>query len=387
VGGLLTGLAASRSGEYRGVVHPRTLDAIERATLESFEEGEGIVAACVPEVVDAPLERRERSYEALLARVDHRDPGCSAMFALAAGALIESGLDPEPLALAVVRPLTRTLSSARPFVDGIAKLPDADEGEPFGNRAVSEASFEALAKQEPAAYRAYQSLSIWYRPVVAAWTRCPAALRAVQSDEAFAGLLSPFVGDAMHWVAILLKVLFDAPFVAMFPELDSAYAFRASGCVDLGQMSVLLADALPGAFGEIGATPPERAVVAVMRGDGPQQVQARYTSEFHVYAWQAMHPETLMPRNGVYSWLAPGGAGDISLVGDFLPADVVASADGVRVLAVVGLGVEGASSYTRGIGGARAFSGLRASLDDVRPLGDDELAALKRALRAALADA
>ena len=64
---------------------------------------------------------------------------------------------------------------------------------------------------------------------------------------AFRELLARFerTDSPINWVRTLVNVLFDAPFFALFPDFDEAYAFRVDGCVDMGQLTVLLADALP----------------------------------------------------------------------------------------------------------------------------------------------
>jgi hypothetical protein len=171
----------------------------------------------------------------------------------------------------------------------------------------------------------------------------------------------------------------------------------------MGQMIVLLSEALDAPLLEVGVEEvASNEMLDLMEGEGPQHITesylvpgekwrfpvraffaANYLATFHVYPWQAADATSGMPRDGVFTWVAPGGSGDHSLPGDFLPGDITPFGDGRRVVVIVGPKVETTLRFGRVIGGTRAFSGLRARIDGVRRLSAEET----RSLRGSLADA
>jgi hypothetical protein len=106
-------------------------------------------------------------------------------------------------------------------------------------------------------------------------------------------------------------------------------------------------------------------VLAIARGEGPQEADRHYAASFALYSWQAIDRESSWPVDGRFTWQAPGGSGDIWLPGDFRPSRVEPLA-GRRVVALV------KTSMTRVIGAARMFPALRASIADVRRLSEPE---------------
>jgi hypothetical protein len=138
------------------------------------------------------------------------------------------------------------------------------------------------------------------------------------------------------------------------------------GCVDNQQFLVLLSEALGGSLRRLGvAAPAPKNVLAIARGEGPQQAAGTYGASFATYAWQAIDPETSRPVDGRFKWVAPGGAGSIWLPGDFPPSRVE-PLEGARVVALV------KSSMTRMIPASRTFGQLKASISHVRQLSPEE---------------
>jgi hypothetical protein len=277
--------------------------------------------------------------EALLAalteRIGHADPRIGATLATAGGALVEQGAPATAFGRALVGSVVAACEGARR--DG----PDS---------------------------AAAASLAMWYRPAVACWTRDLALLREVQRmselRDAVASLGSET--ETTHWLSLLFETVFDARFVALFPELGEAWMFTADGVNDMGQLTVLLSDALADPLARIAASGPAAAeALAIMRGAGPQQGKHAYSSSFHIYPRQAIRGPGGMPEDDVHTWKAPGGTGTHSLPADFL-LGTLDTIDGARLITVVGPNAPG-RRFVRIIPSVRTFAALPALVRDVAP--------------------
>ncbi len=359
------------------------MQELDRA-IELFERGDVKLAtqtlfAWVQQLAQSPA--RDEGLAAIVARIDHDDPRIGAYLALAGGALVESGAPAREIGRAIVAPVTHACEAARRFVARVGELPDepGDDAIEVGDRSISRATLDAIGATDREAVIAWFSLDHWYRPAVACWTRDVGVLLEVQRDRELRAAVAA-LGSATstsHWLSLLLETVLDARFVVLFPELREAWSFIADGVNDIGQLSVLLSEALADPFARIGASGiAEPEALAVMRGDGPQQARAAYGSTFHLYPRRALGDDGL-PHDDVHVWRAPGGTGTHSLPGDFLPG-TLDTIDGARVLVAVGPKAPG-RRFTRVIAPTRTFGGLLASLSDVRQLAGEYDAWLSRA--------
>jgi len=344
-----------------------TLDQmIELLVSGQTKQGREAISEWYEGARDSSAAERARSLTTLCAHLDVESHQTSAYLAMVGGALIETGIDAEPLARAVLAPLRRSLEAARRLVEQAAELPDeSDLGECrlyVGTKGLSSATIDRLAHQDFEAIDAFVALETWYRPVVASWSRATHVLREVQQDQSLASALEAANhAEGVDWIRTLLTVLFHASFVILVPEAKTGYAFELSGCVDNGQLMILLSDPLNALLRRIGANgraPSE--MLSLARGEGPQNVESGYACNFGLYPWQAMDPARGLPSDGLYRWTAPGGRGDMSLPADFRPGDIVAI-DGVRVLLLVGPKAQRVK-LTRELSPSRRFSGLEAEL-------------------------
>jgi hypothetical protein len=334
------------------------------------------LSALASSVLAWPHGERTAALEVLAVQVEQPDPEVGAAFALAAGALVESGVSSRPLSKAIGGPLLRAVVAAHPFAERVAEAPEAadDEGSTFlGQRSVTRATLDALVAADVVAANAFFSLDTWYRAAVAAWTRDTPILLRVQGE----GLLGAAIAkvedwsQGAHWLSLLLGVALDAPFVIVLPEIDEAYAMELDGCSDMGQLYVLLSEPLAKPLAKIGAPAvASKGMLAVMRGDGPQATRLVFAAAFRAYPWQAMDPRSKRPEDKRFTWRAPGGSGDLSLPPDFQPR-AITPIDGTRVLVVVGPRY-GTFRFTREIGGSRMFEALQASIKNVRRLASGE---------------
>ena len=154
---------------------------------------------------------------------------------------------------------------------------------------------------------------------------------------------------------------------------------------DVGQLTVLLADALAAPLARIGVTerPPE-PLLALNRGEGPQESAggATYVAAFQLYPWQALDPATGVPVLKRHWWAAPGGRGYHSLPPDYLVGDLT-EVHGHRALILQGPDAPGQVPLRRMMPGARSFEHLAAAIRDVRQLSSDDTARWQAVLASA----
>jgi len=243
----------------------------------------------------------------------------------------------------------------------------------IGTKAVTRDILDGIADKDLVAVQAWFSMDLWYRPAVATWTRELAVLRDVQQSQSLRAVLRGLgsVTETSHWLSLLIETVFESPFVFLFPEIDEAYKLMVDGVSDMGQLSALVAPALREPLERIGITEqPDEEILAVMRGDGPQQGEGTYSCGFHCYAAEATDPASGMPRDDVFMWSAPGGTGTHSLPPDFLPGTLTV-VDAARVLLVVGPKSPG-MRFVRVMPATRTFDGLMARVSAATKLSADD---------------
>ncbi len=330
------------------------------------------LAAWLASLDRATVAKRELALRDLCGRLDVRSHQTRAIFCLVGGALTESGLDSEPLARAIIAPLTHALTSAKRLIALAANEPEHEgEDEPalwVGDKGLGAASIEKLGELDGEALDAFASLETWYRPFVATLTRALSVLRQTQKNEALVALVSEMneASSGVHWMYLLLKTMMDDELIVLLPELREGWRVKVSGCVDSGQLTTLLSDPLDASLAKIGAS--RRASKVMLdnaRGIGEQEADGSYGASFHLWAWRAMDPKTGLPAVGRYEWRAPGGTGAISFPPDFLPTDIP-RLDGERVALVVGPDAKGGVGYRRMLSATRMFAALPATLSAER---------------------
>lgn len=302
---------------------------------------------------------RAAALGALVARFGHEHPGFAGFVALGAGALIEAGEPARATGLALIAPVTRALVHAGRVLGHFAEA-GHDAGD--GSVGVSREMLDGIAMRDPVAVQAWAAMDTWYRPAVATWTRAPDVLQTAQADAALRAAVDALghTTETSHWLALLVETPFAARFALRFPELGTTEHVIVDGVNDLGQLCVLLSDVLREPLAKIGVTEPAAPdVVAVMRGDGPQQGDGGYSCTFHCYRAEAIDPADGLPKDGRDMWRAPGGTGTHSLPPDFLPGSL-AVVDGVRTLVVVGPNAPGGMRFVRMIAATRTFDKLAA---------------------------
>lgn len=168
--------------------------------------------------------------------------------------------------------------------------------------------------------------------------------------------------EGASWVALVLGVLHEEPFVAIEPATRIGIAGRMSGIVDNFQLHTLLMDALPLPRRRFGRRAPRRvseSAAATARGDGPQETDETVVGAWNPYVYAAFAGGSLPAKEDYQA------ARHLFIWNEGTPADIP-SLDGRRVILL------GEPSYVREWPSARVFGPLRASLD-ARALGDDDV--------------
>ena len=312
----------------------------------------------------------------VVARVGTAPPLAAAQLALLGGALIEGDHAADVLAGALRDPLVSAMRLAARFLECMQAAADNDppgEDDDLDDLGlVTVATAAGLAEADPDGHAALASLEIWYRPVVACWSRVDGAIARARDDvELMTLLLALEARTATSWIATLCFALRRDPFVVLIPELDEAFSLRVDGVVDMGQFSTMLGAALAEPLARLGCgAPPGDDVIATMQGEGPQELGVSWPCDFHLWPWQAYDPELHLPSVQRYQWRAPGGTGGHSLPSDFRPG-ALAPIGGVRV--VVLTGPKGPVTFVRSLAATRMFSSVVAEVSGVRRLSGEEM--------------
>ena len=352
------------------------LDQISASHAASDSPGFGRgLSELIEHTSQLPSDEQQVALAIIAAAFHHEQPDLAANLALACGALVERGAPVERLARAIAQPITHHVQRAAEFVALAEAEEPAKEGEAgglwLGSYSISQASLEELHAKHPVLAASFQSLEVWFRPVVAMWSRCRPVLNEQRQNTALReGLERVSAVSSAHWIRVLLGDTFEDPFIILAPEANLGFEVILDGVCDCAQLVVLFAGQVP--LDAIGVTKrPSETMLAVMGGNGPQQADASYESDFHFYAWNAMNPETGMPENDRFTWQAPGGSGSHSLPADFQPS-AIEVLHGRRVLLAVGPNAD-ASLFRRLISGTRSF-GVQSATVEVKPMSAEEVA-------------
>jgi hypothetical protein len=161
--------------------------------------------------------------------------------------------------------------------------------------------------------------------------------------------------DGAHWVAELLTVLHEEPFVAIEPATSAALIGHLSGIADNFQLHTLLMDEMPP------ASRVSPSVAATVRGSGPQMIDETVTGAWNLYTYAAIRDGRILEAHAPGKhWIWNEGA----------PRDIP-KVDGHRVVLL------GPPAYERTWEAVRTFEPLRAQLN-ARTLDDAETASWLR---------
>jgi hypothetical protein len=156
-----------------------------------------------------------------------------------------------------------------------------------------------------------------------------------------------------YWIALMLGVLHDEPFVALEPATRRGIAGRMSGVAENFQLQMLLMDAFPRGL----RRRLSKRAAAIARGEGPQASGESVVGAWDLATYRALEsgslPELDVDQADRWIW------------GEGIPSDIP-TVDGHRVILL------GKPSYERTWGAQRMFEQLPASLD-AHELSRDEV--------------
>jgi hypothetical protein len=339
----------------------------EGATREEIEKSVQAFFAAARTSGPEPVLRAMRTLSVGVLLEDAERAG---LVANVCGALVEHGFDPAPFAGPLVERVHGLLLKSAAFAETCRAENPSPAGEEDGDPAERfEAARKAVAERMPAEAGAWEALKRFWPPAIAVLSASPAIRGGARALRGPAAAIAEH-HEAGHWIALMLSVLDDEPFVAIEPEKRKGILGRMSGVVDNFQLQVLLMDVFP-KDGYFSARRVSQAAAAVGRRPGPQSTQEAVTGRWNLYHWKAIRPDLSLP--------APSelGATDSWIWGEGTPEDI-AVFEGHRVVLL------GTPSYARSWSSQRMFAGLQADLKCDRTLSKDEVREWLRRMVAAL---
>lgn len=303
-----------------------------------------------------------------------------AFAALTAGALVETGAPAQPLAAVLLAKVPAFLVAARRFADTcLADLPDEeedDENPPPEDQVLAEVDgrlithyiFRSHVPDDRGGASALALLQPWTLPAVAALSRDREALRqAAATDSPFRTAALTLTQSHAQWLAILLSVQLDAPWLVLCPREKRGFRMLVDGVVSNYDLHALVGDVLV-EQGLPGQRNPAD-LIAYIKGESPARGEAESVSgQFQFYEWQAaaydwQDAEAAQPA-GHYVW------------GEGIPSGVPTFKD-VPTLIV------GPQTIQRSWNNPRTFGGLRCNVSVTEELKEDEVASLLAEMKAA----
>jgi hypothetical protein len=356
----LTALATALTDVTRGV------DFDEDAVLD-------VARRFSAAIDDASLADREASLALLLTRLQSggvADADGAAHVALAAGAVVESGLPADALATVLLARLPDVLVAARRYADRCfaqPSMPPADDADDdneeeeededsdddilieVDGRGIPIAVFAAGLDDDRAGAAALYALHEWTLPAVSAWTHSRATLRAALDDKELVAAAQAMQQSSAVWIHKLLGVQLNTRWLVVSPIERRAFRVLVDEVVANFDLHALLAAALlpRGLAGEGNAV----AVTDHLSGRDVDVETDSVRGTWDLYDWRGA--PLLAAGKEVPSSLWIWGEGE--------PRDVPMFAD-ERVVVV------GPPSYARSWGLGRVFSALRPRIEVVDEL-------------------
>jgi hypothetical protein len=173
--------------------------------------------------------------------------------------------------------------------------------------------------------------------------------------------------EAAGWLSEMLRVLDDAPYVAIEPATGRGIRGRMTGVADNFQLNVLIMNAFPRDPTELPRV--SASAVELALGHGPQETDETITGTWNLYEWPALARDGALPpahgQVGTTHWIWNEG----------VPADIpVFGTERVIVL--------GPPTYVRTWRAQRAFAYLQATFTVEQTLTEEEVNDLVQSIAA-----
>lgn len=242
--------------------------------------------ACVPRLYEATEGVDEASLSAVAARLselfDLVPPSIGARLGVLAGALVERGADPMPLAGPLVRGLTEHLELSARFAAAWRSItgeepPEPDDDDPEWTVTVA-ARLSGIEEREAFGLAdAWALTHLSSMPVLSILQLSPRVRAELPGRDRLVEALSAVLDDRddLEWLAGLLSVLDEEHLIVLHRETGRGFEIVIGGMGDNFQLHTLLADAVsgPASEGFIEGVQPEFGWV-VSATDGPVPPEA-----------------------------------------------------------------------------------------------------------------
>jgi len=322
----------------------------ELAAAASVDDAYAGAQRLLAELDGADAATRQRALGRLADVLPTASVDCAGVVALACGALVEHGGDPERPLDALLGRLPEVLAGAAAFADACRAQAKADDDaiERYGDE---------VAKTMPAEAVAWGALDLFASAAIAVLARSPAARRRARARPELAKRAAA-VGD-LHgkakFLAELLRVLDDEVLLVLHPETGRGWKVRIGGISDNFQLHTLLADALIGdpEKGLLSGRRPDPRIGAAARDRPVDPSVTLAEGAFNLMNWQALRPDRTLPagQDGSAHWIWNEGV-----------PDDIEKFEGVRVVLL------GPSPYHRTWDAGRRFEDMPADLKVVETL-------------------
>ncbi|GEM49232.1 hypothetical protein [Deinococcus cellulosilyticus] len=290
------------------------------------------LAQCVfDEARKQPRTAVEEALRDLASGLSLSHAGKAGLIGMCIGAFLEGGCSPKDVQDALLDRLEEVLHRAEEHLSGCTDPENLSE--------------ECLA--------ALDDLELFWRPAIALLSVSPAA----RSEAApLLPLLEPLSEhhEGAHWLSKLIPVMHEEPVVVLEPSTGLGIEGLLSGVVDNFQLHVLLMDVFP-QKGLFKRKRTSERIIAVARGDGPQEGEDHVEGCWNMYTHEALLGDlTLSEASENWVW------------GEGTPSDIPVLEDR-RVILL------GPPTYHRTWNSMRMFSALKADLKVTRVLNERQV--------------
>ena len=324
---------------------------------DSVEDAYACAQRMLAELETADDAAKQRALAKLADALPAAPLGCAGVVALACGALVENGGDPDRPLDGILGRLPDALAGAAAFADACRERANSappagdDDGNPV------ERFGDEVSGARPAEAVAWAALDLLGMAAVAVLSRSPDARRRARARPELlkrAQALADLHPRA-KFLAEMLRVLDDEDILVLHPETGGGWKVRIRGISDNFQLHTLLADSLIGDPDNslLHGRRPDPRVAAAAR-DRPVDPTAELAEgAFNLMNWPALRPDRTLPdgQDGSAHWVWNEGT----------PADIE-KFDGVRVLLL------GKPPYLRTWNAGRRFEDMPADLRVVETL-------------------
>lgn len=235
--------------------------------------------------------------------------------AVVCGAIVERGFDSQPLADAVSGRLPEMLQLAAQFFEAWQaevknqNLVHPSETETEDDEEELYEKYYGVAGQMmnvmPEAGHNWEGLQTFWPACVALFSKNPEARRRARAYKPLADRIAT-EHEAGHWLSILLNVLHEEPLLVLEPATQSGFTGTMSGIADNFQLQMFLMELQQpqGFLSKLLSPQFPESWSKLIRGEGPQQIDAYITGKWNMYAYTALESGQLPAgMDGAEHWI------------------------------------------------------------------------------------